>query len=95
MHLVPCVCDDNHPSTLPGMALDGNLDTKKYASKAMIAAARDYNGRTALLKVSAKRAVLGQRRRAMSHSKCSSATLTEPHRSDFFSISAIFRISTT
>lgn len=43
----------SHPfSTLPRMALDANLDTRKYSSKAMVAAARDYNGRTALLEVS-------------------------------------------
>ncbi|CAM9470097.1 unnamed protein product [Ectocarpus sp. 6 AP-2014] len=37
-------------STLPKMALDSDLDTRKFSSKAMVAAARDYNGRTALLK---------------------------------------------
>ncbi|CAM9454118.1 unnamed protein product [Ectocarpus sp. 13 AM-2016] len=37
-------------STLPKMALDSDLNTRKFSSKAMVAAARDYNGRTALLK---------------------------------------------
>jgi len=41
-------------STLPKMVLDSDLDTRKFSSKAMIAAARDYNGRTALLEVSWK-----------------------------------------
>ncbi|CAM9662100.1 unnamed protein product, partial [Ectocarpus sp. 4 AP-2014] len=37
-------------STLPKMTLDSDLNTRKFSSKAMVAAARDYNGRTALLK---------------------------------------------
>lgn len=41
-------------STLPRMALDPDLNTRKYSSKAMGFAARDYNGRTALLKVCEK-----------------------------------------
>ncbi|CBJ33009.1 Rtdr1 protein [Ectocarpus siliculosus] len=40
-------------STLPKMALDSDIDTRKFSSKAMVAAARDYNGRTALLKARA------------------------------------------
>lgn len=42
------------PSTLPGMVLDPDLNTRKFSSKAMVAAARDYNGRTALLEVRTK-----------------------------------------
>lgn len=34
------------------MVLDADLNTRKFSSKAMVAAARDYNGRTALLEVS-------------------------------------------
>lgn len=41
-------------STLPGMVLDSDLNTRKFSSKAMIAAARDYNGRTALLEARKK-----------------------------------------
>eukprot|EP00752_Nemacystus_decipiens_P009611 g8588.t1 len=44
-------------STLPKMVLDADLDTRKFSSKAMVAAARDYNGRTALLKAKAPETV--------------------------------------
>lgn len=38
-------------STLPKMVLDIDLDTRIYSSKVIGYAARDYNGRTALLEV--------------------------------------------
>eukprot|EP00904_Undaria_pinnatifida_P007150 jgi/Undpi1/3565/HiC_scaffold_16.g06937.m1 len=40
-------------STLPKMTLDLDLDTRIFSSKAIAAAARDYNGRTALLQAKA------------------------------------------
>eukprot|EP00903_Cladosiphon_okamuranus_P009251 g8827.t1 len=44
-------------STLPKMVLDSDLNTRNFSSKAMVAAARDYNGRTALLEARAPETV--------------------------------------
>ncbi|CAM9585404.1 unnamed protein product, partial [Hapterophycus canaliculatus] len=45
-------------SNLPKMVLDPDLDTRTFSSKAMVAAAKDYNGRTALLEARAPETVL-------------------------------------
>ncbi|CAM9977107.1 unnamed protein product [Pylaiella littoralis] len=44
------------PVTLPKMVLDSDLDTRKFSSETLAAAARDYNGRAALLEASKREA---------------------------------------
>lgn len=56
--IAPSMFNTSLDSTLPGMTVDPDLNTRISSSRAMVAAARDYNGRKGLLEVNSRREIL-------------------------------------